>query len=159
MITNISPTPNQKPNQTKPNQTSIMDRRHHHPGGGHHHHHPPPPPVHHHHPPPPPPVVHHHPPHHHHPTPVVVVPTPAPPPRVVVVDHHHSSSPPPVHHSGDIFSRPSVKMYCKADSTYSLSISHGKVILVRSNPSDPLQVNIIHQNLSSLSFSFNLLSN
>ncbi|KAG6403176.1 hypothetical protein SASPL_135393 [Salvia splendens] len=30
-------------------------------------------------------------------------------------------------------------MYCKADSTYSLSISHGKVILVRSNPSDPLQ--------------------
>ncbi|KAG6401002.1 hypothetical protein SASPL_137847 [Salvia splendens] len=115
-----------------------MDRRHHHPGGGHHHHHPPPPPVVHHHPPPPP-VVHHHPPHHHHhPTPVVVVPTPAPPSRVVVVDHHHNS-PPPVHHSGDIFTRPSVKMYCKADSTYSLSISHGKVILVRSNPSDPLQ--------------------
>ncbi|KAH6796328.1 hypothetical protein C2S51_037314 [Perilla frutescens var. frutescens] len=30
-------------------------------------------------------------------------------------------------------------MFCKADVYYSLSISHGKVILVRSNPSDPLQ--------------------
>ncbi|KAL6511737.1 hypothetical protein OROGR_021334 [Orobanche gracilis] len=73
-------------------------------------------------PPPPPPTVGN--PHHHNPH------TPHFPPVI----HHHT------HHVVDEFAnRPSVKMYCKAETNYSLTIRDGKVILARSNPSDPFQ--------------------
>ncbi|KAL6511738.1 hypothetical protein OROGR_021335 [Orobanche gracilis] len=83
---------------------------------------PPPPPNFAVYPPPPPPTVGN--PHHHNPH------TPHFPPVI----HHHT------HHVVDEFAnRPSVKMYCKAETSYSLTIRDGKVILARSNPSDPFQ--------------------
>ncbi|XP_019157514.1 PREDICTED: uncharacterized protein LOC109154096 [Ipomoea nil] len=80
----------------------------------HHHHGPPPPPAVHHHHEPPPPVVHHHEP---------------PKPAVVVHVHHGSPSTP----------KPSYKVYCRAEPNHVLSVRDGKVILARTNPSDPHQ--------------------
>ncbi|XP_073306688.1 ricin B-like lectin R40G3 [Primulina huaijiensis] len=73
-----------------------------------------------------------------------------PPPPQPAGDHHHSVHPhlphfPSIvhqrshHKDGEEAVRSSVRMYCKADSNYSLSIRNGKVILARHDPSDPFQ--------------------
>ncbi|PIM99497.1 hypothetical protein CDL12_28008 [Handroanthus impetiginosus] len=139
------------------------------PHGHHHHHHhhhdrreeeypppgpPYPPPVYDEPPPPfpPPPYVHHT--SHVGPGPEAYPPPPppvftnyAPPPPVVEAPHHHPHMPHfpqavhhHTHHPVDEFAnKPSVRVYSKAETNYSLTIRDGKVILTRSNPSDPCQ--------------------
>ncbi|XP_075496511.1 ricin B-like lectin R40G3 [Primulina tabacum] len=83
---------------------------------------PPPAPAFSHYPPPPQSAGDHHHRHHHH------------LPHFPSIVHHHS------HHKDEEEAvRSSVRMYCKADSNYSLSIRNGKVILARHDPSDPFQ--------------------
>ncbi|KAL0314726.1 UNVERIFIED_CONTAM: Ricin B-like lectin EULS3 [Sesamum angustifolium] len=73
--------------------------------------------------------------------------SPPPPPAVDSPHHHHNHMPHfpssfahHTHHSVDEFAnKPSVKMFCKAETNYSLSIRDGKVILARSDPYDPFQ--------------------
>ncbi|KAL0438575.1 UNVERIFIED_CONTAM: Ricin B-like lectin EULS3 [Sesamum latifolium] len=73
--------------------------------------------------------------------------SPPPPPAVDSPHHHHNHMPHfpsgfahHTHHSVDeSANKPSVKMYCKAETNYSLSIRDGKVVLARSDPSDPFQ--------------------
>ncbi|XP_047976669.1 ricin B-like lectin R40G3 [Salvia hispanica] len=116
--------------------------------------------------PPPPPQVHHTgpaPPQVHH-----TGPTPNAPPVYTVNAHnpsppqvHHTShtsySPPPpphvpshspapaAHHQpnapahNELANKPSVRMYCKAEPNFSLTIREGKVVLAPSNSADPLQ--------------------
>ncbi|XP_073023300.1 ricin B-like lectin R40G3 isoform X1 [Primulina eburnea] len=50
-------------------------------------------------------------------------------------DHHHA----PHHGAGGTAGKPSVKVYSKADTNFSLTIRDGKVVLAPSDPSDPLQ--------------------
>ncbi|KAI3464988.1 hypothetical protein Pfo_021651 [Paulownia fortunei] len=81
------------------------------------------------------------------PPPTFTVYPPPPPPPAVDNPHHHPHMPhvPSVihhhtyHNDDDFAKKPSVKMYCKAETNYSLAIRDGKVILARSNPSDPFQ--------------------
>ncbi|XP_042006575.1 ricin B-like lectin R40G3 isoform X1 [Salvia splendens] len=107
--------------------------------------------------PPPPPQVHHTgpaPPQVHHTS--HTVPTPNAPPVYTINAHnpsppqvHHTSySPPPSHvpsHSpppaahNELANKPSVRMYCKAEPNFSLTIREGKVVLAPSNSADPLQ--------------------
>ncbi|XP_073126342.1 ricin B-like lectin R40G3 [Henckelia pumila] len=137
---------------------------HHHSHHHHHHHHgrdsreiedyppPPPPPFYDGFAPPPPPQVYHT----SHPDPYPPPPAPAfgnyspPPPPQQAGEQHHRHLPhlphfPSIvhhrsHHKDEEDSvRSSVRMYCKADSNYSLSIRNGKVILARHDPLDPLQ--------------------
>ncbi|CAI9769150.1 unnamed protein product [Fraxinus pennsylvanica] len=60
--------------------------------------------------------------------------------------HHHQHHPPlpsfshqHSHHSSEVANKPSVRVYSKAETNYSLTIRDGKVILAPSNPSDPFQ--------------------
>ncbi|CAI9782719.1 unnamed protein product [Fraxinus pennsylvanica] len=75
--------------------------------------------------PPPPPIVSHqsenNPHHHQH------------HPHLPSFTHQHS------HHSSEVANKPSVRVYSKAETNYSLTIRDGKVILAPSNPSDPFQ--------------------
>ncbi|GER44320.1 hydroxyproline-rich glycoprotein family protein [Striga asiatica] len=81
---------------------------------------------------------------------------PPPPPQVYHTSHmgppgpaaaehpHHRPHIPPTadyhHHTEDELSnKPSVKMYCKADTNYALTIRDGKVVLAPADPSDPRQ--------------------
>ncbi|CAA0840123.1 hydroxyproline-rich glycoprotein family protein [Striga hermonthica] len=48
-------------------------------------------------------------------------------------DHHHH------HHKDELSNKPSVRMYCKADTNYALTIRDGKVVLAPADPSDPRQ--------------------
>lgn len=50
-----------------------------------------------------------------------------------VIDHHNRRE------ENEIDRKPSVRMYSKAEPNYSLTIRDGKVILARSDPSDPHQ--------------------
>ncbi|CAI9090613.1 OLC1v1025426C3 [Oldenlandia corymbosa var. corymbosa] len=50
------------------------------------------------------------------------------------ISHHSHES-----HNPAIPNMPTVRVYCKAESNYSLAIRDGKVILARSDPSDPFQ--------------------
>ncbi|XP_042006576.1 ricin B-like lectin R40G3 isoform X2 [Salvia splendens] len=97
--------------------------------------------------PPPPPQVHHTgpaPPQVHHTS--HTVPTPNAPPVYTINAHnpsppqvHHTSySPPPAAHN-ELANKPSVRMYCKAEPNFSLTIREGKVVLAPSNSADPLQ--------------------
>ncbi|KAL3533359.1 hypothetical protein ACH5RR_006880, partial [Cinchona calisaya] len=125
--------------------------------------HPPPPPYYENEPPPPPPpVVTFHP----HPSPYGTPPSQVthvshssgnpypppsndyrhdpPPPLVEHVSHqsHHPHLPSFFHHHShhsEIANKPSVRVYTKAETNYSLTIRDGKVVLAPSNPSDPLQ--------------------
>ncbi|KAG9134881.1 hypothetical protein Leryth_001224 [Lithospermum erythrorhizon] len=73
---------------------------------------------------------------------------PSPPPPVVHTTHH-PTPPPPVHHSAathhethpknPLADKPSVRVYCKAKTDYSLTIRDGHIILAPSSPSDPHQ--------------------
>ncbi|KAL7117238.1 hypothetical protein ACP275_03G060300 [Erythranthe tilingii] len=69
-----------------------------------------------------------------------------PPPAAGNHQHHHPHMPhfPPVinhHHKDDdeFANKPSFRMYSKAEPNYSLTIRDGKVVLARSNSSDPCQ--------------------
>ncbi|KAK6115829.1 hypothetical protein DH2020_008098 [Rehmannia glutinosa] len=70
-----------------------------------------------------------------------------PPPSAADHPHHHPHMPhfPPVvdhhtqHKEDELARKPSVRMYSKAETNYSLTIRDGKVILARSDPSDPFQ--------------------
>ncbi|KAI3460307.1 hypothetical protein Pfo_016970 [Paulownia fortunei] len=70
-----------------------------------------------------------------------------PPPPTVDNPHHHPHMPhfPSIvdqhthHKQEEVPNKPSVKMYSKAETNYSLTIRDGKVILARSDPSDPFQ--------------------
>ncbi|XP_012846330.1 PREDICTED: formin-like protein 18 [Erythranthe guttata] len=74
---------------------------------------------------------------------------PPPPPGGGNHQHHHPHMPhfPPVinhhtdHHKDDdeFANKPSFRMYSKAEPNYSLTIRDGKVVLARSNSSDPCQ--------------------
>ncbi|KAK4490336.1 hypothetical protein RD792_001010 [Penstemon davidsonii] len=80
---------------------------------------------------------------------------PPPPPSAVDNNpHHHSHTPHfPTHHThhsdDEITNKPTFRVYSKAETNYSLSIRDGKVILARSNPSDPHQQWIKDQKLST----------
>ncbi|EYU32796.1 hypothetical protein ABFS82_14G046600 [Erythranthe guttata] len=50
-----------------------------------------------------------------------------------IIDHHKQ------HKEDQSAKKPAVRMYCKGETNYSLTIRDGKVILARSDPSDPLQ--------------------
>lgn len=65
-------------------------------------------------------------------------------------EHHHRHNPTSVFHhsheknrmkegSGSVGNKPSVKVYCKAGTGYSLTIQGGKVVLTRSDPNDEFQ--------------------
>lgn len=56
--------------------------------------------------------------------------------------HSHESYHPESHHP-EVANKPTVRVYCKAESNYSLSIRNGKVILARADLSDPFQVSSI----------------
>ncbi|CAA0813327.1 hydroxyproline-rich glycoprotein family protein [Striga hermonthica] len=99
--------------------------------------HPPPPPtVANLHPPPPPTVTNFH------PNPGLSPPGhPHSPPSA---DHHHH------HHKEDELSnKPPVKMYCKADPGYALTIRDGKVVLAPADPSDLRQSWVKDERLST----------
>ncbi|KAK6130965.1 hypothetical protein DH2020_035291 [Rehmannia glutinosa] len=77
-----------------------------------------------------------------------------PPPSAADHPHHHPHMPhfPPVvdhhtqHKEDELARKPSVRMYSKAETNYSLTIRDGKVILARSDPSDPFQVQLAPYN-------------
>ncbi|XP_047310216.1 ricin B-like lectin EULS3 isoform X2 [Impatiens glandulifera] len=73
-----------------------------------------------------------------------------PPPHTEIpqpASHHHRPHFPSFHHddnklpepSSEFSSKPPVRVYSKAETNYSLTISQGKVVLTPSNPSDPYQ--------------------
>ncbi|XP_031126070.1 ricin B-like lectin R40G3 [Ipomoea triloba] len=95
---------------------------------------PPPPAVHHHEPygePYPPPPVVHHPESYGQPYP--------PPPTVHHFSHVEASYQESHHRPAGIDNRPTVRVFCRAETNHSLSIRNGEVILARTDPSDPYQ--------------------
>lgn len=73
------------------------------------------------------------------------VPSYSPPPPAAADPHHRPQAPSASSHdthnkTDELAKKPSVRMFCKAETNFSLTIRDGKVVLAPSNSADPHQV-------------------